>query len=99
MGAVRGRPVAGQGPAGRDHRPGRCDLAGVPLTSKNHHRGDEVAVGTGGWDRSGRPSFAKVDQLLTIDPKAVRREGSVLSRSHFDDVVEPVARYHDVRGR
>ena len=57
------------------------DLAGVPLTSKNHHRGDEVAVGTGGWDRSGRPSFAKVDQLLTVDPKAVRREGSVLSRS------------------
>ncbi len=62
-------------------------LAGVPLTSKNHHRGDEVAVGTGGWDRSGRPSFAKVDQLLTIDAKAVRREGSALSRSHFDDVV------------
>jgi len=74
-------------------------LAGVPLTSKNHHRGDEVAVGTGGWDRSGRPSFAKVDQLLTIDAKAVRREGSVLSRSHFDDVVAGVARYHDVRGR
>jgi len=74
-------------------------LAGVPLTSKNHHRGDEVAVGTGGWDRSGRPSFAKVDQLLTVDPKAVRREGSALSRSHFEEVVAGVARYHDVRRR
>jgi PemK-like, MazF-like toxin of type II toxin-antitoxin system len=74
-------------------------LAGVPLTSKNHHRGDEVAVGTGAWDRSGRPSFAKVDQLLTIDAKAVRREGSALSRSHFDEVVDAVARYHDVLGR
>ena len=86
------RPVVIIGRAG-------ADLAGVPLTSKNHHRGDEVAVGTGGWDRSGRPSFAKVDQLLTVDPEAVRREGSTLSRSHFDDVVDAVARYHDVRRR
>ncbi len=86
------RPVVIIGRAG-------ADLAGVPLTSKNHHRGDEIAVGTGAWDRSGRPSFAKVDQLFTVDPKAVRREGSALSRSHFDDVVDAVARYHDIVGR
>jgi hypothetical protein len=73
-----------------------ADLAGVPLTSKEHHRNDEVPVGTGAWDRSGRPSFAKVDQLLTIDPDAVRREGAVLSRNHFDDVVAGVAKHHDV---
>jgi PemK-like, MazF-like toxin of type II toxin-antitoxin system len=70
------------------------DLAGVPLTSKNHHRDDEVAVGTGPWDRDGRPSFAKVDQLLTIDPDTVRREGAILSRPHFDDVVAGVSKYH-----
>lgn len=86
------RPVVIIGRAG-------ADLAGVPLTSKDHHRADAIAVGTGGWDRSGRPSFAKVDQLLTVDPKAVRREGSALSRAHFDDVVAGVARYHDVVGR
>ena len=71
----------------------------MPLTSKDHHRDDEVAVGTGAWDRSGRPSFAKVDQLLTIDPDAVRREGSVLARSHFDDVVAGVAKHHDIGRR
>ena len=45
------------------------------------------------------PSFAKVDQLLTIDPDAVRREGAVLSRRHFDDVVAGVAKHHDIRRR
>jgi hypothetical protein len=71
------------------------DLAGVPLTSKNNGRG-AIAVGTGGWDRSGRPSYAKVDQLLRIEPDAVRREGAVLGRSHFDDVVAGVARFHKI---
>jgi hypothetical protein len=71
-------------------------LVGVPLTSKQHHRDDEIPVGTGAWDRSGRPSFAKVDQLLSIDEDAVRREGSVLDRPHFDAVVAAVARFHDV---
>jgi hypothetical protein len=72
-------------------------LAGVPLTSKQHHRDDEIPVGTGAWDRSGRPSFAKVDQLLSIDEDAVRREGSILDRRHFDAVVAGVARFHDIR--
>ena len=86
------RPVVIIGRAGPN-------LAGVPLTSKDHHRDDEVPVGAGAWDRSGRPSFAKVDQLITVDPTAVRREGSALARGHFDDVVAGVARFHDVRGR
>jgi hypothetical protein len=83
------RPVVIIGRTGRS-------LAGVPLTSKQHDRDDEIAVGTGAWDRSGRPSFAKVDQLLSIDEGAVRREGSILDRRHFDAVVAGVARYHDI---
>jgi len=75
------------------------DLAGVPLTSKDHDRDDQIPVGTGSWDREGRPSFAKVDQLLSIDPDAVRREGAILARNHFDDVVAGVARFHDVTDR
>lgn len=82
------RPVVIIGRSGKD-------LAGVPLTSKNNGHG-AVAVGTGGWDRSGRPSYAKVDQLLRIQPDAVRREGAVLGRSHFDEVVAGVARFHDI---
>jgi len=75
------------------------DLAGVMLTSKNKRRSDQVPVGTGKWDARGRPSFAKVDRLLRIDPDDVRREGAILAEDRFDDVVGNVAKYHDIVGR
>lgn len=62
-------------------------LVGVALTSKRHDHERQVAVGTGPWDRESRPSYAKVDRVLEVEPAAVRREGAVLSRAHFDDVV------------
>jgi hypothetical protein len=71
-------------------------LSGVALTSKHKERADYVDVGTGPWDSRGRPSYAKVDRLLDIDPERVRREGAVLSRRRFDAVVEAVDRLHDV---
>jgi hypothetical protein len=71
-------------------------LSGVALTSKAKDRADYVDVGTGSWDSHGRPSYAKVDRLLDIDPDGVRREGAVLSRRRFDSVVEAVDRLHDV---
>jgi hypothetical protein len=81
------------------------DLAGVPLTSKGHgnkgqsNKGqgeDTVAVGTGAWDRSGRPSYAKVDQLIVVRSSDVRREGSILDRTRFDAVVAGVGRHHEL---
>ncbi|NND75480.1 MAG: type II toxin-antitoxin system PemK/MazF family toxin [Ilumatobacter sp.] len=75
------------------------DLAGVQLTSKGKGRRDQVAVGTGAWDPKRRPSYAKVDRLLTIDPDDVRREGAVLARDRFDEVVDNVAEYHDIARR
>ncbi|MEQ1872855.1 MAG: type II toxin-antitoxin system PemK/MazF family toxin [Ilumatobacteraceae bacterium] len=65
-------------------------LAGVPLTSKRHDNELQVPVGTGPWDREGRQSYAKVERVLDVDPNQVRREGAVLSRKHFDNVVEGV---------
>lgn len=72
------------------------DFAGVALTSKNKGRADHVAVGTGGWDPKGRDSWAKVDRLLTIDADEVRREGAILAKNRFDDVVGNVAKFHDI---
>ncbi len=72
------------------------DLAGVPLTSKDKRRADQVPVGTGSWDPRRRPSYAKVDRLLTIDPDDVRREGAILARDRFDDVVGGIGRYHEL---
>lgn len=68
-------------------------LAGVPLTSKDKGHGC-VPVGSGGWDRSGRPSWAKVDQLIVVTDHDVRREGSVLARDRFDAVVAGVSEHH-----
>jgi hypothetical protein len=62
-------------------------LVGVALTSKRHDNEPQVPVGTGSWDREGRPSYAKIERVLAIDAARVRREGAVLDRRHFDDVV------------
>jgi len=72
------------------------DLAGVPLTSQHKGRADHVPVGSGSWDPKRRPSYAKVDRLLTIDPDDVRREGAILARDRFDAVVDGLGRYHEL---
>ena len=54
---------------------------------------DGVKVGVGPWDRDGRPSYAKVERVLDVDPTQVRREGAVLPRTEFDAVVVGVQRY------
>lgn len=69
------------------------NLVGVPLTSKPHDNEPQVKVGIGPWDREGRPSYAKVERVLDVDPAQVRREGAVLPRTAFDAVVAGVQRY------
>jgi hypothetical protein len=77
------------------------DLIGFMLTSKDHDRdaADEarhgrhwVDIGTGAWDRQGRPSEVRVDRVLRIDPADVRREGAVLDRRRFELVATEARR-------
>jgi len=74
-------------------------LAGVQLSTKDHtSRRDSqewVPVGTGGWDRTARPSFADASRLLRIDPAKVRREGSALDEARFRAVLARVTELHD----
>jgi hypothetical protein len=69
-------------------------LVGVALTSKRHPEHPQVPVGTGPWDREGRPSYAKVDRVLDVVPDQVRREGAIITRNRYDDVVDAVRRLH-----
>ena len=69
-------------------------LVAVPLTSKRDDRDPQVAVGTGPWDRQGRPSYARLDRLFDLDRGAVRREGAILPRPVFDEVVAGAVRVH-----
>ncbi|MPQ98079.1 type II toxin-antitoxin system PemK/MazF family toxin [Modestobacter sp. I12A-02628] len=79
------------------------DLLALMLTSKDHDRDarDEarhgrhwIDVGTGGWDRQGRPSEVRVDRLITLDPGTVRREGATLDRERYEQVAAEVRRVH-----
>ncbi len=81
-------------------------LVGVTMTSKDHDRdaADEARwgrywldIGSGSWDRQRRPSEVRLDRLVTVDPAAVRREGAVLDRARFDQVVAGVRRHAHVR--
>ncbi|HET7397307.1 MAG TPA: type II toxin-antitoxin system PemK/MazF family toxin [Intrasporangium sp.] len=76
-------------------------LVGLPLTSKDHDRDAEqeraagrewVDIGTGPWDRRGRPSEVRTNRLVRVDPAAIRREGAVLGRARYDEVIAALRR-------
>lgn len=80
-----------------------ADLLGLMLTSKDHtadprsHRdGGPVwhDLGTGAWDRQGRPSEVRLDRVLRLAPDAVRREGAALDRARFEQVAAAVRETH-----
>ena len=71
-------------------------LLGLMLTSKDRNNDhvsdpDYVDIGSGAWDSKGRPSEAKLDRIVRVDPRDVRREGGVLDRSRFDAVAQALA--------
>ncbi|MGC1207775.1 MAG: type II toxin-antitoxin system PemK/MazF family toxin [Ornithinimicrobium sp.] len=76
-------------------------LLALQLTSKDHDRDAEqearsgrfwIDVGTGEWDRERRPSEARVNRILQLDPGAVRRIGAVLPEPVFAEVAAEVKR-------
>lgn len=70
-------------------------LLALQLTSQDHDRDAEqearagrtwMDIGTGAWDRSGRPSEVRLNRVIRIHPDAVRREGAILDKAIFDQV-------------
>lgn len=60
----------------------------VQLTSRDHDGDpDFVAVGSGGWDSEGRPSWVNLSRVLRVFPAGMRRESIGLERIAFDKVV------------
>ena len=81
------------------------ELICLQLTSKDHDRDAEdearygrywMDVGSGDWDRDGRPSEVRLDRLLRMSESAVRREGAALPEATFDEVVTAADRHHDL---
>jgi hypothetical protein len=71
-------------------------LLGLMLTSKDHNRdaADEARwgrhwmdIGAGSWDSHGRPSEIRLDRVVRVDPRQVRREGAILDEARFDAII------------
>lgn len=74
-------------------------LLALQLSSKDHdtdaqdearHGRYWIDVGSGAWDRQRRPSEARVDRIVRVDPSRVRRIGAVLDRNVFEQVAAAV---------
>ena len=44
------------------------------------------ALGAGAWDAEQRPSWIRLDRVLTVPDKGICREGAILDRTRFDAV-------------
>jgi hypothetical protein len=78
-------------------------LVGLQLTSADHDRDEEqerragrewLDIGSGAWDGRGRPSEVRVNRLIRVDPATVRREGAVLARDRYEQVIAAVRRHY-----
>lgn len=74
-------------------------LLALMLTSRDHtngnrHDSDYVDIGTGAWDRQGRPSEVKLGRILQISPDHLRREGAVLDARKFAAVADGLRSRH-----
>lgn len=64
------------------------------MLSSRDRQGEQgwVLLGPGDWDAAGRESWVKVDRLLLINDREVRREGAVLSPDRFLEVARKAVR-------
>ena len=69
------------------------DYVGLMLSTRNH-RGDQgwVSLGEGAWDSDRRESWVKTDRLLGLPEFGIRREGAVLRRDRFLEILDRVLR-------
>ncbi|WP_084618295.1 type II toxin-antitoxin system PemK/MazF family toxin [Jonesia quinghaiensis] len=77
---------------------GRDDqwLLGLMLSSRDRDQrmaSNWVEIGSGPWDSQGRPSEVRVDRIIRVNPSSVRREGAVLPRGLFDQVIAATRRF------
>ena len=71
-------------------------LDGLMLSSNTDRDGQRnwFALGPGAWDREQRPSWVRLDRVLTVDEDGIRREGAVLDRRRFDAIAAELRRHY-----
>jgi hypothetical protein len=58
------------------------------LSSRATRHGERhwFALGSGAWDRDNRPSWVRLDRVLTMREDSIRREAAILDRARFERV-------------
>ena len=51
-------------------------------------------LGRGAWASQNGPSEVRLDRVLRLDPRTVRREGATLDRARFDAVAAALREVH-----
>jgi hypothetical protein len=71
-------------------------LLGLMLSSQPDHTRDRnwLPVGSGAWDREGRPSYVRLDRVLEVAEHGIRREGAVLEADRFDRVAHELRAHY-----
>ncbi|WP_344608692.1 type II toxin-antitoxin system PemK/MazF family toxin [Sporichthya brevicatena] len=69
-------------------------LFGLMLSSNADREGQRhwMHLGAGAWDGQQRPSWIRLDRVLDVQEKGVRREGAILDRARFDKVAAELRR-------
>lgn len=75
----------------------RGSLLALMLTSRDRNNAlsrhdGYIDIGSGPWDRKGRPSEVYLERVLTVDPGDVRRVGATLDRSTYKRVTAALER-------
>lgn len=75
----------------------------IQLTSKDHDRDAEqeahwgrywMDIGSGDWDAQHRASEVRLDRLLQVPLRSVRRTGGALDERRYNAVVRQLRKYH-----
>lgn len=68
-------------------------LLALMLTSKDRNNSkasdpNYLDIGSGVWDKEGRDSEVKLDRVLRIKPRGIRREGAIMPKGTFDYIAK-----------
>lgn len=65
-------------------------LLGLQLSSQSTRDDDKgwLRLGSGPWDPEGRPSWVRLDRVLDVPEKGIRREGAICPREKFGAVAD-----------
>lgn len=67
---------------------------GAGVGREDHLGRQWIEMGSGDWDRQGRPSEARIDRLLVAHKNSIRREGGKLDKTRFTQITRAISSIH-----